>query len=105
MMEKLHGTYREIAESPAGKRFSRFHRRRNERGGRWRSVAMVSVGLVMVVLGVVLSLPPLMPGFLLWIPGLALMASQIHGLARMLDRGECVMRGLYRRIAQALAMR
>jgi hypothetical protein len=99
MLEQLRRTYREIAATPAGKRFRCFHQRRRERGGRWQAVAMVGAGLVLVAVGLLLSLPPLMPGFLLWVPGLALIASQLRSVAHLLDRTECLLRGLYRRVA------
>lgn len=51
-----------------------------------------------MILGFLLSLPPLVPGFLLWLPGLALIASQFDCVARTLDQGECLLRNLYRRI-------
>jgi hypothetical protein len=54
------------------------------------------MGLLLVVLGLVLSLPPLMPGFLLWLPGLALIAAQFGWVARALDQGECRARTLHR---------
>lgn len=101
MLAQLRRTYREIAATPAGKRFQRFHQRRSERGGRWHAVAMVGAGLVLVAVGLLLSLPPLMPGFLLWVPGLALIASQLRSVAQLLDRAECFLRGLYRRVADA----
>ncbi len=55
-------------------------------------------GLLLLVLGLILSLPPLVPGFLLWIPGLALIASQSIFTASVLDSGECLLRRLYRRL-------
>jgi hypothetical protein len=53
-------------------------------------------GLLLVILGLVLSLPPLVPGFLLWLPGLAMIAAQFDGVARALDRIEREARRLYR---------
>lgn len=99
LIAKLRSTYREIAAFPAGERFRRYHQRRKDTAGRRHSAAFVAAGLVLVVTGFFLSLPPLMPGFLLWLPGLALMASQWHSLARALDRSECLARNLYRRVA------
>ena len=49
-----------------------------------------------MILGFVLSLPPLVPGFLLWLPGLALIAAQFDGVARALDQVECRAHKLYR---------
>lgn len=99
MLERLRRTYREIAASPPGERFHRYHQRRKGRHGPWRSAAYIAAGVVLIAVGFVLSLPPLMPGFLLWVPGLALIASQFDLVARALDRGECLARTLYRRLA------
>jgi len=55
-------------------------------------------GLLLVILGFILSLPPLAPEFLLWLPGMALIASQFACVARALDHGECMVRHLYRLI-------
>jgi hypothetical protein len=93
---KLRRTYREIVRAPAGRRFHRYHQRRRGRTGRWHAAVYGGSGLLLVILGFVLSLPPLVPGFLLWLPGLALIAAQFDGVARFLDRIECRVRRLYR---------
>ena len=98
MISKLRSIYREINAAPAGKRFQRYHQRRKGRAGRWHVAVYGGSGLLLVILGFLLSLPPLMPGFLLWLPGLALIASQFGCVARALDRGECMTRRLYRRV-------
>lgn len=98
VISKLRSIYREITSAPAGKRFHRYHQRRKGRAGRWHIVVYGGTGLLLVILGFLLSLPPLMPGFLLWLPGLALIASQFGCVARALDYGECIMRKVYRRI-------
>ena len=98
MIEKLRRTYREIVHAPAGRRFQRYHQRRQESTGLWHSAIYVGTGLLLVALGFVLSLPPLVPGFLLWLPGLALIAAQFGWVARALDRLECGLRSLYQQI-------
>ena len=98
MISKLRSIYREIIAAPAGERFHRFHQRRKGRAGRWHVAVYGGAGLLLVMLGFLLSLPPLMPGFLLWLPGLALIASQFGWVARTLDHGEYLMRKVCRRI-------
>jgi hypothetical protein len=98
VIDKLRNIFREITTAPAGKRFHRYHQRRKKRTGRWHVAVYGGAGLLLVIVGFLLSLPPLMPGFLLWLPGLALIASQFGCVARALDRGECMMRNVYRRI-------
>jgi len=99
VISKLRSIYREIIAAPAGERFHRFHQRRKGRAGRWHVAVYGGAGLLLVMLGFLLSLPPLMPGFLLWLPGLALIASQFGWVARALDHGECMIRKVYRRIS------
>ena len=98
MISKLRSIYREIVHAPAGRRFQRYHQRRKRRSGGWQAAVYVGTGLLLVIVGFLLSLPPLVPGFLLWLPGLALIASQFDCMARTLDQGECLLRNLYRRI-------
>ncbi len=99
VISKLRSIYREITAAPAGKRFQRYHQHRKGRAGHWHVAIYGGSGLLLVILGFLLSLPPLMPGFLLWLPGLALIASQFGCVARALDHGECMIRKVYRRIS------
>ena len=98
VISKIRSIYREITAAPAGERFYRFHQRRKGRAGRWHVAVYAGTGLLLAILGFLLSLPPLMPGFLLWLPGLALIASKFDRVARTLDHGEYLMRKAYRRI-------
>ncbi|MGK2927204.1 MAG: hypothetical protein ACSLE2_16430 [Lysobacterales bacterium] len=92
MLQKIKQEFREVKSGKPGKRFvDHFHRirgRENGRGTFWMTFAYVAVGLLLVICGFVLSLPPGVPGFLLWIPGLVLLAARSKSLATLLDRLE-----------------
>lgn len=102
MLHKIKSDYREIKDGEPGRRFRTHNERsRCREGGNgtpWRTAGYVAVGLVLIVCGFVLSLPPGVPGFLLWIPGLALLASRFRSLAKLMDRLETWGRKTWRRL-------
>lgn len=98
-MRKLRRSFHEINKAPAGERFRRYHYRRRGRHHPWLRPLILIAGILLVVLGFLLSLPPLVPGFLLWVPGLALIASQSILTASFLDSSERWLRRWYRRLS------
>ena len=80
MLRKIKAEFREVKNGAPGRRFrdhyERSRLRDDVRGRVWRSWGYVGVGLVLLICGLVLSLPPSVPGFILWIPGLSLIASR-----------------------------
>jgi hypothetical protein len=92
MLQKIKLAFREIKAGDPGSRFVdhylRNRRREGVRGTSWTTFGYAAVGLVLVICGLALSLPPGIPGFLLWIPGFALLAARFKGLAMLLDRLE-----------------
>jgi hypothetical protein len=92
LLQKIKQEFREVKNGKPGKRFvdhfHRIRRRENGRGTFWKTFGYVAVGLLLVICGFVLSLPPGVPGFLLWIPGIALLAARSKPLAKLLDRLE-----------------
>lgn len=92
MLQKIKREFREIKAGEPGSRFVDHYkssrRREGTRGTFWKTIGYVAAGLVLIICGLVLSLPPGVPGFLLWIPGLALLAARFKGLAMLLDRLE-----------------
>lgn len=92
MLQKLKSEFRKIEKGAPGRRFldhyERSRRREGDRDRVWRTWAYVGVGLVLLLFGLVLSLPPGFPGFLLWIPGLSLIASRSKQISILLDRLE-----------------
>ena len=92
MLQKIKQELREIKDGVPGRRFvDHYQRNRNKKSARaslWTTIGYVSVGLILILCGLVLSLPPGVPGFLLWIPGLALLAARIKPFAMLLDRLE-----------------
>jgi anti-sigma factor RsiW len=105
LWRKLKSDFRAIRHGKPGRRFldqyERSRRREGPRGSVWRTAGYVALGLLLVIGGLVLSLPPGVPGFLLWIPGLALLAARSRALAAWLDRCETLGRGLWRRFRRA----
>ena len=99
MLQKIKSEFREIKHGEPGRRFidhyKRTRRREAGRSGVWKTLGLVSAGVILVICGFVLSLPPGMPGFLLWIPGLALIAARSGRAAILLDRLESLGRRVW----------
>jgi hypothetical protein len=102
MLQKLKSEFRAIKNGTPGQRFiEHYNRSRRDEGASKSALkkwAYVSLGLVLLVVGLLLSLPPGIPGFLLWIPGLALLAARSKSLAKLLDRIEAWSRKTWRRL-------
>ncbi|HEX5738383.1 MAG TPA: hypothetical protein VFY22_07735 [Hydrogenophaga sp.] len=101
VLQKLKSDFREIRKGKPGRRFLHHYRENRRREGphdsAWRTAGYLAVGLALLIGGLVLSLPPGVPGFLLWIPGLALLAARSRMLAWWLDRSEAWVRALWQR--------
>jgi len=99
LLQKIKQEFREVKHGQPGQRFiDHFHRiRRREDGIKtfWKTFGIVAVGLLLVASGFLLSLPPGIPGFLLWIPGLALLSARSKPLAKLLDRVETWVRDIW----------
>jgi hypothetical protein len=101
MLSKLKRISDSLRSGKPGHRFVDYHDRRKKaegRSGTWKSAGYVILGLVLLAAGLVLSLPPGVPGFLLWIPGLGLLAVRFRILAVYLDKLERLGRALWRRV-------
>lgn len=92
MLQKIKSTFREIKDGEPGHRFvDHFKRSRQKEGTRagfWKTAGQVGAGLALFLCGLLLSLPPGVPGFLLWVPGIALIAARSRYLSFLLDRLE-----------------
>jgi hypothetical protein len=99
IVDKLKREVDAIKSGEPGHRFQSLYEQRakgeSPSQARWRNISHVIGGLLLVIVGGVLSIPPGLPGFLLWIPGLALLVSRSPRLAFLLDRSECAARGAW----------
>jgi hypothetical protein len=102
VLQRIKSEFRKIKDGAPGRRFvdhyERSRRREDGRGTLWRTLGYVAAGLVLIICGLVFSLPPGVPGFLLWIPGLALLVSRFKSLAMLLDRLEAWGRKAWQRL-------
>lgn len=102
MLEKLKAEFRSIKGGDPGSRFIDHYEQNKKNEGAnptwWSKFGYVAIGLVLVIVGVLLSIPPGLPGFLLWIPGLALLAARSKFLAKVLDRVEAWGRRVWARL-------
>lgn len=102
MLQKIKSQFREVKDGKPGRRFVAHHERSKRREGddktSWRTLGYIVAGVVLLVAGFALSLPPGVPGFLLWIPGLALLAASFRGFAKLLDRLELWGRQVWQRL-------
>lgn len=96
MLQKLKSDFREIKDGAPGRRFADHYERRKQRegakGNLWKTLGYVIVGLALLIGGLLLSLPPGVPGFLLWIPGLGLLTARFKSFGILLDRLELLVR-------------
>ncbi|MBA4742825.1 MAG: hypothetical protein H2060_08995 [Azoarcus sp.] len=92
VLQNIKLEFQAIRDGKPGRRFldhyERSRRKEAARGSSRSSLGYLAAGLLLVIVGFAASLPPGLPGFLLWIPGLALLAARSKGLALLLDRVE-----------------
>lgn len=82
-----------VEDFRAGKPGRRFltvyeHRREHSSEHPIRSVIYIGVGFVFLIVGVIIALPPGVPGFFLWIPGILMIATRLRWAAVVMDRLE-----------------
>lgn len=85
---------RDIREGEPGERFIRYWRirQRREHEHPLRRIVVVWLGFVLVGAGMLLGPTPIFPGFVLGIPGLAILAGRFRVIAITLDKGEMLLR-------------
>lgn len=94
LRERARRIINEIHKGEPGERFIRYWhvRQRRERERRTRKVMVLTLGFFLVAVGIVLGPTPVAPGFVAVIPGLAILASRIRFVARVLDKSEIYLR-------------
>ncbi len=95
---RIKKSFEEIVRSKPGRRFQDFYLRRCRQRAPIRIALRIAAGVMLILSGIVLSMPPLVPGFIVTLSGLALIASQSRRVARWLDAIECWLRGLRNRV-------
>jgi peptidoglycan/LPS O-acetylase OafA/YrhL len=87
---------RDLRQGEPGQRFMRYWRLRKDREREHlaRKLAVLGLGFLLVIAGIILGPTPIAPGFLLFLPGLAILASRLRFVARTLDRAEIILRRL-----------
>ena len=102
---RLRREYDSIAAGEPGRRFiehyARQRRGENRHQSAGKNVAYVLLGVLLLIGGLLLSLPPGVPGFVLWIPGLGLLVGRLRRFALLLDRVELHLRALCSRVRRA----
>jgi uncharacterized protein (TIGR02611 family) len=98
MLEKSKENWRRFKESEPGNRYTdRYHQRQQSRSGRFSltAVALIIVGILILVLGGIVSVTVPVPGagWLLILLGLGMFAGESKLIARFLDWVEVKLRG------------
>jgi hypothetical protein len=98
LWDKARCIVHEISKGESGSRFMDYWyaRQLGDREHPARRVALIVLGVLLIVAGAVLGPTPVIPGFLVAIPGLAILAARLRIIARMLDKGELLLRRLVR---------
>jgi UPF0716 family protein affecting phage T7 exclusion len=100
--EKIKRAYQQFKEDAPGERFLNLYQRRQQQSkGPVATVLIVIVGLVLIVGGFLLGLIPGVPGIVLGVLGVALIATRFRRMAVWMDRAEVKLRKLWRKCRAA----
>lgn len=98
MWRELKQSVRELVRDEPGRRFARFYRRRKRDDEHYlASILYVIGGIVVILVGIVLTISPIVPGFFLVIGGVAIIVARVRPVAYGLDRMELWLRRMLRR--------
>jgi hypothetical protein len=94
MWRRLKASVEELLHDPPGQRFrARYWRWKAQGRESYLATAFyVALGLIAVMLGIVFSFWPIIPGFVFVLAGLALLSARSQWLANSLDRLELAIR-------------
>jgi hypothetical protein len=93
--KKIREAYRRFARGQPGVRFMRLHERWHiKSNGPAVPVMAVVVGIILIVAGAALGLVPGVPGVVLSLLGVGIIAAQIRVAARWCDAAEVALRGI-----------
>lgn len=84
--------WRSIRRGSAGSRFREHHRREKKHNGASRPGPHIALGILLMIAGVILSIPPAVPGFIVTLLGAAIVASRSARAAAAFDRAEVWLR-------------
>jgi UPF0716 family protein affecting phage T7 exclusion len=99
MWRKFRHWIKEIKRVKPGRRFQKqYERGRQKNDSALRHTVFIVLGSALVITGFLLSIPPGVPGFLVSLAGLALIAARWHFLAKLLDKAELYGRSIIQRV-------
>jgi len=104
MFSGLKKQFSSLKNGRPGRRFVDHYERRHKQNGKkapWQRFATLALGVGLLVVGVFFSVAPAIPGFVLVLPALGILVSEIKLLAVWLDRAEVLIRGFIARIQAA----
>lgn len=82
--------YQRIKNAEPGKRFTGHYdsKKESRKEHPIKSALSLAMGIVLILVGLFFGALPLIPGFVLGIPGIAIIAARFRVVARFLDRCE-----------------
>lgn len=90
----------EIKTGRPGNRFTRYWQRRQQKREEHplKKTLWLIIGIILIIVGMALGPTPIVPGFLIAIPGLAIVAGRMRWVAKALDKAEIVLRDFASRL-------
>jgi uncharacterized protein (TIGR02611 family) len=103
MLRELRDDWRCLRRGTPGRRFQDAYRRRRQGGGRSKAYRVLTLvaGVVLTIAGPIAGLVPGPGGIVLFLLGVALLASEVRPAARLLDWCEPRVRAGARRVKRA----
>jgi len=102
LIGKVKADFADLKHGTPGRRFIEHHERHRQSEGRgtakWKTIAYVVAGLVLLVVGALLSLVPGVPGILLGIPAIGLLVARLKFFAIAMDKTELALTRIYRKV-------
>ncbi len=99
MLESLKKSWRQLRQDKPGERFQAYYRRRQSQGASGiglRRIVNIAAGILITLAGL-FFLPAPGPGMVIIVIGLALLASELHFVAKQLDRAELFGRPIWQK--------
>ena len=97
--KKFSDTIARIRSGRRGSRFIEFYEYRKKREGDsiGKTIVMITLGIFLIGIGLIGVMLPILPGFLFFIPGIAILVARSRLLAIGLDKAEIIIGNAFRK--------